>query len=111
MDRSVRGARFEAERTHGSILDALDAATARERFGAADARARAKLIEACAETFADPATVEARRDAGRDDEFDDVELDRYVRYTRYTNTSGREGDERATRTTRTTNASRLGLSR
>ena len=87
-------ARFEAERTHGSILDALDAATARERFGAADARARAKLIEACAETFADPATVEARRDAGRDDEFDDVELDRYVRYTRYTNTSGREGDER-----------------
>lgn len=87
-------ARFEAERTHGSILDALDAATARERFGAADARARAKLIEACAETFADPATVEARRDAGRDDEFEDDDLDRYVRYTRYTNTSRREGDER-----------------
>lgn len=66
-------ARFELERTHGSILDALDAATARERFGAADARARAKLLEACAATFADPATLEARRDAGRDDELDDDE--------------------------------------
>ena len=93
VDRSVRGA------VRGGANARLDSrragrATARERFGAADARARAKLIEACAETFADPATVEARRDAGRDDEFEDDDLDRYVRYTRYTNTSRREGDER-----------------
>ena len=44
--------RFEEEKVHGSILDALDADTLRERFGAYDKRVRGALLDAVTSRFA-----------------------------------------------------------
>ena len=67
---------FEAERTHGSILDALDFETARERFGATDARVARKLLEACSARFAGAAKVASRKDADRRDDATEEEIER-----------------------------------
>ena len=55
-------ARFEEEKTHGSILDALDADTLRERFGAADPRVRGALLDAVTRRF--PFTTPTTRGDG-----------------------------------------------
>ena len=51
--------RFEEEKVHGSIVDALDADTLRERFGAYDKRVRGALLDAVASRFATKRTLDA----------------------------------------------------
>jgi hypothetical protein len=51
--------RFEEEKVHGSILDALDADTLRERFGAYDKRVRGALLDAVTSRFATKRTLDA----------------------------------------------------